>query len=418
MSITALRGSVASSALFSSGVAEPWVLRSTNLFTGLALSNGGKTLTNVSAGDNINPGAWTDKTLYPTSPPVYWEVLVGTRGAAANTGYIGIASVLREATYNVGVNTLAGNTAFSSIGWREDGAIWFNGSSIISANSSRAYTAGDVLGFAFVPATGAFYLRRNGTWIINSDIIPNFGGIRCLLPAHGWKPFIHCRDQGDVATLRSTLAEFSGSVPDGFIPLAEAVGLTMDYIPVPLVNPGFEENTLTGWTTYSGTLSTVLGASNKLTYPAIQATTANNFFGQDVTLPPSTFEAIDAGVAEAIMSCLIEVVNAGSSRVQFEPEFYSASGVISSAQGPQTTYNDPIVGPVIQRFPIPAGTRRIRYRMRYTRIGNSIRMDQFALGISILPKVKVYSGQVHAVLGKPQSVVGIRHATLHAIIVP
>lgn len=413
MSFAALRGSVSAAAIFSAGTARPWVWRSTRLAPGLTLSNGSRTMTNVSAGDNTFLGVVTDRMLTPNSPPVYWEMQIGARGAGANIGHLGVASVQVDWSYDTSI------LSSRYVSLREDGSIWDSGVQKFAANASRAYTTGDVIGIAFCPATGEIWFSKNGSWVFTSPRVPGYGGQHRARPATGWYPFLQNRDQGDAATLRSVVSQFSHPVPAGFVPLSEAGGLRYDFIPVPFFNSGFETGTAAGWTVTTGSL-TVQTVSSAFTDGASAQTADPTVFFQEVALPPSAHDVIDTGGAYALVTA--SVVQSAVDPVQhffFEPVYIDGRDrVISSdSVGFTFAYSPSAVGDV--RTNIPAGTRKIRLRFRHDRTTSfQFYVDNIKFGVLGLRGMAVYGAKAHAVLGKPKDNIGVRHATLHAIIVP
>lgn len=419
MTIAQLAGSACAAAIFSGGEPEPWRWRTTRLNAGMVASNNGRTLTNVSAGDNVNISVWTDKTIWRGSPSVYWELLVSARGAATNNGYIGVAALNREILYEDTANAFMGNQGFTSFGWRENGEIWQNGVSLLGSSGARAFTAGDVIGVAFCPFTGEFWIRKNGTWVTVTEPRPGNGGIAKIRPQPGYKPFVSLRDQGDAYVLRSRASEFSHAAPSGFIPLAELTRQLPNYTPVEIRNSGAEDGT-NGWTVVQGGLTTNGLFAARWNSPAFQATANPSRLQQRVLLPSHLYEEIDAGMAVALPSCrLLTTVTNSTSRLYFQFDFLDAAGGTISTVESNALYvlnqGDEFVS---TRVAIPANTRAINYRWRYARPANDYMFDDFALGILTLPGVTVRCAGVSAILGKPSAMLGVRRASVHAIIVP
>lgn len=419
---SALSGTVAASALLSGGTAEPWRLRSTLVGTGLVLSNNGRTVTNVSAGDNNLVGVWTDRSISQNMPPVYWEVRCEARGAGANIGAQGITYDLKEADYNSATLALFEGTAFMSVGYREDGSIFQNGTTAVGfgASAGRAYVAGDVIMFAFNPVTRALFFGRNGTWLNSNSPTPGERAPFYLGPAAFYKPFLHARDLGDSYTIRSTQAEFTYSPPPGFLPLAEVMSLPRQYIPLPIVNPGCETGT-SGWTVVSGTLGT-LSPANMHTPTFVFTAGTNCVMEQVVQIPAAFYDDIDNLRGTMVPSLTHSAGTTGTTnRIRVEIVFRNAAGgTISTAVGTDTASvaqsNVPLR--LVEYFNIPAGTRSIVYRVRVTRTSSTFYFDNMSLGLYVYPGLSVEKANVHAVLGAPQNNVAVRKATLHVIIIP
>lgn len=420
MTMAQLTGSACAAALFSAGEPVPWRWRTTRLNAGMVASNDGRTLTNVSAGDNTNISVWTDRTIWRGSPNVYWELVVTARGAGANLGYVGVAALNREILYEDLTNAFVGNAGFTSIGWRENGEVWANGANVLSSLAARAFTTGDVLGIAFCPNTGEFWFRKNGTWLTVTTVKPGNGGIIAIRPQPGYKPYVHLRDQGDAYTLRSRASEFSNAPPDGFIALADLASAVPVYTPVPLRNAGADDGTTAGWTAVQGGIGTVGILSTRWNNPAIETTANPTRAQQRVVLPSSCYEAIDAGAAIAAPSVrLLNSTSDSTNRLYFQMDFLDATGATISTLESEPLFVFNAGDAFVQtRMSIPAGTRVINYRWRHTRPSNHYTFDDFALGILTPRGVSVRSAAISAVLGKPQGVLGVRRASLHAIIVP
>ena len=170
---------------------------------GWSLSNGGRTVENVSAGEDSRAWVRADRLL--GTLPRYWEVSCDAMGAGSNHGYCGVVSAARAGDYDTGANPVEGE----NIGWRSNGTVWTGGAQA-SGISVPTWGAGDVLMFYVDADAGRLWFGLNGSW--RDDIAVD--------PAFDYYPSAQVRDQGDILTIRGEEAQFSHPLPPGVADLA------------------------------------------------------------------------------------------------------------------------------------------------------------------------------------------------------
>jgi hypothetical protein len=186
----------------------------TRLVTGWGLSNSDRTVTNVSAGNNVTK--WSSYLVPLFTHRIYFEV-VFNRSGGSNVAYIGLVPQTRIDNFDDGTNI--GTTAnFPGIGYGSSGIIFHNG--ITTTVTGSSYVNGDILMIAFDGFTGNFWTGKNGTWDRNpSSQAPRVSINPGTTPLTGWLVAATPRDQNDAYTIRRNASELSYSVPSGFVTL-------------------------------------------------------------------------------------------------------------------------------------------------------------------------------------------------------
>lgn len=144
----------------------------------------------------------------------YWEI--DLTGSAIFDGYHGVLDAdAAELGYDQGTEPLADGMAY-----RGDGALFVDGVQVAAGLTS--YGNGDTLMFAFDPLDGALWTGVNGTW----DRQPWHDEPRGYAPLAGFQglfvPTAQARAAIDAGVLRSRPADFTYTIPDGFISLSES----------------------------------------------------------------------------------------------------------------------------------------------------------------------------------------------------
>jgi hypothetical protein len=186
----------------SRGVRGDWYLDPTRVANGWALSNLGSAAENVSGGDNDAGFVVSTKPL--GTIPRYFEVRIDARGAAANTGYVGIVAEGERAFYQAAQMADRPN----SFGYRENGEVRRSTGIIYTGVS---YGAGDIVMVSYNRNLNALRFGKNGSWHPETVTVP---------VGHAHSAAFGLRDQGDVATLIGNPADFTYSPPPGYSDLA------------------------------------------------------------------------------------------------------------------------------------------------------------------------------------------------------
>ena len=111
-------------------------------------------MTGTPSGGNLNiaVGGGKRSTIAARSGKWYWE-FISNSGAASNFPMSGL--------YVAGLGTYWPGYDGNSFGYFQGGAIYYNGSAVLSVSS---FTDGDLLGFAWDADTGKVWVAKNGTW--------------------------------------------------------------------------------------------------------------------------------------------------------------------------------------------------------------------------------------------------------------
>jgi len=198
-------------------IGTAWELDLTRCPTGYTLSDTNQTALNTSGGGDFRGWVPTAKAILASDGRRYWEVLCAPGGGAVFDGYMGVVAAAQREEFNAGNNP----TTLGSIGWRGNGSLWSSNTATAAQPLTNlpGFGAGDVLMFAFEPATSRLWIGKNGVW--RDDPV---SGAATWTTAAGvaFYPQVQGRNPGDGGTLRSLPAQFSYPVPPGI----KALGYT------------------------------------------------------------------------------------------------------------------------------------------------------------------------------------------------
>jgi len=136
---------------------------------------------NTSTANTDNNQARVLGTVYPITGKWYMEIkYVSGYSATDGSVMVGLVSsnVGRATTYSYGFNKNNGNAPSHTVGYGNNGKIWYNGAE--QTTGLTTFTTGDILGIAMDLTNGKFFVSKNGTFFSN--------GTGTQDPANGTNP--------------------------------------------------------------------------------------------------------------------------------------------------------------------------------------------------------------------------------------
>lgn len=144
-------------------------------------------------------------TLWATTK-CYYEYII-TNTAAATTPVLGMGD---PAIYLPATNNFQNvNGAF---GVRKDGAVYVNG---VAGSTYTSFTTGDIVGFAFDPATGKFWYHVNGVWVNSGNPTAGTGQAGTATVGYKYVPVINLGLSSAIVTLNCGQQPFRGVYVSG-----------------------------------------------------------------------------------------------------------------------------------------------------------------------------------------------------------
>lgn len=232
--MNALLGSVSYAAMSAGGALPDFEDQSFTLNEALkhssyTISNSGKTLTNVSGGDDYRHWVPTIQTIPELNQIFYWEVQCLDSGPTTYNGYLGVASKSQHDSPTLGPLTVNSPISLGSIGYRGNGTIW-GIDTTQQASGFPTYGINDTIMFAFNPITKQFWLGKNGVWHRNPET--EAASYVANTSNQIWYPYVQGRNTASGGTIKTVPADFLYPVPASAIALGRTLltyDITIDY---------------------------------------------------------------------------------------------------------------------------------------------------------------------------------------------
>ena len=126
----------------------------------MALTMGNNLMT-YSGGNTVNIGYFNSEAILPTDNPIYWEFYIQA-GSVGGTSGGRIGSGLFEQIFDQSVAGFYGAGGENALFYR--GALYDNGTDVISGSSFTTAGVGEVQNMAYKPSTGEVWIGVEGTW--------------------------------------------------------------------------------------------------------------------------------------------------------------------------------------------------------------------------------------------------------------
>ena len=154
--------------------------------------------------------------------PAYWETVIGSSITYCNPGIIqGKHALTTSGNATVGHTTYADSVGY----YASNGDVYVNNAAVVAGATP---SSGDVIQHAFDPASGKYWIGRNGTWLNSGDPVAGTGQVATVSTSEVWFPAI---SEASSQTVRFNFGQrgFAYTPPSGF------KALNTKNIPVPLI---------------------------------------------------------------------------------------------------------------------------------------------------------------------------------------
>lgn len=174
-----------------------------------ALSNGNLAMVCAGAAANFETARATQVMTIPT----YWETVVPADRTYAYHGILNVAlAPLRNGNSSLGVLTTAypKSAAYCAL----NGRVYYNSDTQLATYT--AATAGQIIGHAYDPATGKYWVRVNGTWQNSGDPAAGTGQVATADSTLSYVPAISDATSQTVDGINFGQRPFANTAPTGF----------------------------------------------------------------------------------------------------------------------------------------------------------------------------------------------------------